>query len=78
MLVTRLEECALAETTDKDYEKKQMTQVQVAAARILLLKTLPDRKATETTIKDERFPTKEELFARLKAIGCNPEEVWKE
>ena len=41
-------------------------------------KLLPDLKAIEQTIKDDRKRTKAEVDAALMANGIDPEEIWKQ
>lgn len=48
-ITNKLQAFALTDPEDKDYIKKQMTQGQVTAARILLSKVVPDLKQTEHT-----------------------------
>jgi len=60
-----------------DPDNTPMAATQINAARILLGKVCPDLKAVEQTIKDERKKTKEEIYARLKSLGLNPDEVWQ-
>lgn len=48
-ITNKLQAFALTGPEDKDYTKKQMTQGQVTAARILLSKVVPDLKQTEHT-----------------------------
>lgn len=76
-LVTRLLAFALAKPTDENYVKKLMTTQQVAAARVLLAKVLPDQKAIEQTIIDERKKTVAEINAGLVANGLDPEVIWQ-
>jgi len=76
-LINRLEAFALALTTDENYDKVQMNQTQVAAARIVLAKSVPDIKQVESIIKDERKKTREQIDAQLIANGIDPEVVWQ-
>ena len=55
----------------------EMTAVQLNACRLLLNKTLPDLKAIEQTIVDERVQSKLDIDTALKAQGINPDDVWK-
>ena len=48
-ITNKLQAFALTDPEDEDYIKKQMTQGQVTAARILLSKVVPDLKQTEHT-----------------------------
>jgi len=48
-ILTKLQDFALADPDDPDYENKQMTQGRVTAARILLSKVVPDMKQIEHT-----------------------------
>ena len=77
-LITRLENFALSKPSDKDYEDVQLNQTQVAAARIVLAKSLPDLKQVEQFIKDDRRKTKTEVDAALIANGIDPEKIWKQ
>ena len=76
-LARRLEAFALVKPEDADFDEKSMTQGQVAAARILLAKTVPDRKQVEQTIRDERVKTRKEIDDALVAQGINPADIWE-
>jgi hypothetical protein len=76
-LLNRLQRFALAKPSDEDYESAQMTVPQVNAAKILLGKKMPDQRAIEQTIKDERIKTREEIDAGLVALGLDPKEIWQ-
>ena len=75
LLIKRLQKFVLAEPGDDNYEKVQLSQPQVNSIRILLGKKLPDMKAIEQTIRDERVKTREEIDAGLTALGLDPKEI---
>ena len=76
-LIKRLQEFALAKETDEDFKDKNLTVSQVNAIKVVLAKSLPDMKAIEQTIKDERIKTREEIDAGLTALGLDPKEIWQ-
>jgi len=55
----------------------EVTQQEIAAARLVLGKVLPDLKAVEQTIKDERKKTREQIDAQLVANGIDPKVIWQ-
>ena len=73
----RMQRFVLAEKGQEGWDKLDMTTQQVAAARILLAKVVPDLKQVEQTIRDERAKTKLEIDARLKSFGLDPSEIWQ-
>ncbi len=67
-ILMRMQRAALGEL--------EVTNSEIQAARLVLSKVLPDLKAVEQTIKDERKRTKQEITDALISRGIDPEEVW--
>jgi len=64
------------EPDPKTGEPLKLTLAQVRVGMGLLGKTIPDLKAVEQTIKDERAKTKADIDAMLVSRGLDPDEVW--
>ena len=68
-ILARMQKAAMGEI--------EVTSQEIAAAKLVLGKVLPDLKAVEQTIKDERKKTREQIDAQLIANGIDPEVVWQ-